>query len=663
MEVVEEKQFEAKVENRTVVDTPSLQERQTPRSNSFVLQIAQAAQSVVPWGQNFLTRDQQLRSFWHSESWLSSVVYSVTIRNASFAWEILGSNPEKPQPKNTVNAVTKILNNSNRGKGWKHLIIQTCIDLYTQDNGAFWEIIRTKQSPNAPVINISHLDAGRCIRTGNPKFPVIYTDRHGVETPLPYWRVKTIEELPSPIENAYGLQYCAVSRALMAAEIIQSIATYKLEKVSGNFTKSIDVVSGLTKTEIDDAIALAEEQNLNKGLYRFSLPVLIPGIDPTTSLSHVHIDLASLPDNFDEDTSFKWYVAQLAAAFGVDYQEIAPLMTGNLGSSQQSDILHLKTRGKGPALIMGLFEDLINSLLPSNVIFKFLEQDIRSETEKAEAQFTRIKARSMQIKAGELTAKAAREIAVMAGDLPRWLKDDVDRAEKEQEKFNREQQRDEFGPTQLDEGVETETGGTRLNMAGVKQLQKVISTHPYDIMQRWKASIGNPGGTLIAPVWFFGRDDIKKLRADLMAQWQFKRARFIASVDYHVTLVHSSLLDKSDAEIAGNRLTDVFDRFPFKGSSSKLSSFNTPNGKAIILLVDDIPALRLAQQEMYTTLEELNVPLSEFSKPEDWIPHITLAYVDNDVEFSERDIEPIFFDIEWPKFTRSEFRTDTDLDY
>lgn len=658
---VSEKDYDPAIERKTVIDSPPVAERQAPRAHTYLLQVAEASQSITPWGFNPVLRDRELRSFWHSESWMASVVYSVSIRNASFAWEIVGSNPEKNQPRNTIGAVERILKSSDRGRGWKHLILKTCEDIYTQDNGAFWEIIRRGSSKNAPVINIAHLDAAQCRRTGDPKYPVIYYDRHGKEIVLPHWRVRMLEELPSPVEGAYNMQYCAVSRALMAAEIIQSISTYKLEKVSGNFTRSIDAISGITQNNIDDALMLAEEQNLNKGQYRFSLPVIVPGLDPTHSLSHVHIDLASLPDNFDEDTSFKWYVAQLAAAFGVDYQEIAPLMTGNLGSSQQSEIMHLKTRGKGPALIMGMFEDVINGLIPNNVEFKFKEQDIRSEREKAETRFTRVKARSMQIKSGELTPEAAREMAVLDGDIPRWLKEEVD--ETAEEANNLEQPQDEFGPTQLGSGVNTETdlrnNEKRLTMRGVARLQKMISEQPYDVMQQWiKSSVGQPAGTLIAPVWFNGRDDITQLRSSLMTQWQNQRARFIPRVDHHVTLCHSPLLDHSDVEIAANRLKGVFDRFPYQASASTLSSFDTPNGKAIILLVDDIPALRLAQKEMYNVLNSLGVTLSEYSVPENWTPHVTLAYIAADVEFNERAIEPILFDIEWPKFTRSEYKTD-----
>lgn len=473
LEIIEEKQLDEQAVDKSVVQNPPVSERQRPSVNPYVIHIATAASSISPWGANPSKRDKQLRSFWHTESWLASVVYSVSIRNASFTWTVTGSDPEKPRPKNTIRRVERILKNSNRGRGWIDLIVKTCIDLLTQDNGAFWEIIRASDSPTAPVINIAHLDSARCVRTGDPRYPIIYTNRKGQERVLRYWQVRTIEEMPAPQEEAYNLQYSAVSRALLAAEIIQSISVYKLEKVSGTFTRAIDAVSGLTQNNIDDALAMAEEQNLNKGLQRYSLPVILPGVDPTTSLSHIHIDLASLPDNFDEDISFKWYVAQLAAAFGVDYQEIAPLMTGNLGASQQSEILHLKTRGKGPALVMGLFENIINDLVPANVEFRFLEQDLRSETEKADARYTRSMDRAMRVKSGELTMDAARKIAVEDGDLPLWLANEIEQAPPEQ--LNVAQPTDQFSATQVQSGNETP-------MTTRKQYQRLahkITTHKH----------------------------------------------------------------------------------------------------------------------------------------------------------------------------------------
>lgn len=470
------------IQRQTIVDQPAESERERPYAAPIILSVAAKAQTMTPWGANPIQRDMELRTFWTGESWLASVVYLVTIRNASFAWEVTGADPTKPQPKNTINKVNQILKNSNRGEGWQNLIIKTCIDLYTQDNGAFWEIIRTRNSASAPVINIAHLDSSRCIRTGDPNYPVIYTDRRGREKALPYWRVKTLEEFPSPWETAFGMQYSAVTRALLAAQIIESISVYKQEKVGGHFTRAVDIVSGVTQNDVDDAVGVLKEQMLNRGAYRYSVPLLIPSIDPSNTLSHVHIDLASLPDNFDEDTSFKWYVAQLAAAFGVDYQEIAPLMTGNLGAGSQGEILHLKTRGKGPAVIMALIENVINNgLIPGNVEFRFKEQDVRAETEKANARFTRGKDRAMRLKAGEIDMEAARVLAVEDGDLPLWLAKEIDdRGEAMPEQQPPTQvNNNEMGPQQIDGGVETQMPKTYLTLDVVRAMQKKLKTDPY----------------------------------------------------------------------------------------------------------------------------------------------------------------------------------------
>lgn len=484
------KELDPTVNARTVVDLPDAEERQSPHAYPIILHVAAASQNITPWGMSPRQRDAELRSFWVGESWLASVVYGVSIRNASFAWEIVGADPSAPVPKNTSRAATRLLKNSNRGKGWKNLIIKTCVDLMTQDNGAFWELIRKRNRPDSPVINISHLDAAQCLRTGDPEYPVIYTDRFGKERLMRWWEIRTIEEFPSPYESAFDMQVCAVSRCLLAAEIIQSIAVYKQEKIGGTFTKAIDVVSGITQHNIDDAIAMAQEQVLNKGAYRFSLPVVIPGVDPTATLSHIHIDLASLPDNFDEDSSFKWYVAQLAAAFGVDYQEIAPLMVGSLGSGQQGEIMHLKTHGKGPALIMGLLEDIINDgLIPSNVEFRFLEQDLRSETEKANARFTRAKERAMRVKSGELDGKAARRLAIADGDLPEWLATEIDgREEKMGGKFpTADRTATEMSSTQVDGGTSSqETQATAavkmVTMREVKKLRERMKKNPKNML-------------------------------------------------------------------------------------------------------------------------------------------------------------------------------------
>jgi hypothetical protein len=479
--------FIPKAESGSVVTPHRLQERQGPSASPMVLTVAALAQNITPWGVDVALRDKELRSFWFTEPWLASVVYSTAVRNASYEWQIVGADSEKPQPTKTIQAVTRLLSDSNKGGGWMQFITQLSQDMYTQDNGAWVEIVRAAKRPDAPVINLNQLDSARVRRTGDPKFPAIYTNKNGIETPMAYWRISSVEDLPTPIENGLGIQVCAVSRALLAAEIIESIEVYKKEKVGGTFQKAIDIVTGVTQTNINDALATHQEQILNQMIYRFSLPIILPGVDPTATLSHIHIDLASLPDNYDEETSMKWYIATLANCFGVDYQDIAPIFSGTLGTSSQSQVLHLKTQGKGPAYFLKSIERLVNTVIPNNVRFEFLEHDVQSEKDKAEAAFTRSKDRSMRLDAGELTPSAARELAVMVGDLPRWLKEEIEEEMKNMDVVERPTGPISDSPENVTTGIESQQ---RRTVRMLDELRMAISRDPSGFLEAWQREHG-----------------------------------------------------------------------------------------------------------------------------------------------------------------------------
>lgn len=424
---VNEKQFSEELNQKSVVKTPGAEENAQP-SAPFLFLVSSVADSITPWGTNVKLRDKELREFVVSEPVISSALYSTSVRNASFEWEIVPANPEGPDPKNTRLAVERMLKASNRGQGWKPLMLKTCFDLYSSDNAVFWELIRAEDNPRSPVLNIAHLDSGMCFRTGDPGVPVMYQDRYGVLHYLKWYQVMTIEEFPSPIESMFGVQLCAVSRALRASQILRDIEIYKHEKVSGRWAKSIDFIGGVSRTELEDAYKRAASFLDNAGLQRYGHHIIVPGIDPTNTLSRETIDLASLPDNFNFDEEMKWYIAILAMAFGVDYQEFAPLPSGALGSGQQSEILHMKTRGKGPAMIMGLFESILNDnrILPSTVRFQFKVHDAAQEESQANARFLRGKDRAVRIQSQELDVIGARQLAIKDGDLPDYLAVEMD---------------------------------------------------------------------------------------------------------------------------------------------------------------------------------------------------------------------------------------------
>ncbi|MFW6031150.1 MAG: hypothetical protein ACOC9T_01045, partial [Myxococcota bacterium] len=111
-----------------------------------------------------------------------------------------------------------------------------------------------------------------------------------------------------------------------------------------------------------------------------------------------------------------------------DYQELAPLPGGNLGTSSQSEILHAKNRAKSLGLFVEQFEHMMNwaGILPPGIEFRFGREDSAEQEQKAKVSKLRAEARELMRMNGELTAKGARQMALEAGDIPQEVADAMD---------------------------------------------------------------------------------------------------------------------------------------------------------------------------------------------------------------------------------------------
>lgn len=381
--------------------------------DSYVISYATVADDLPAWGTQTRTRDTFLRNFWPSEPLLASAIFSTVSKYVSFGWSLEG-------PARTTKIYQEMLQGVERGQGWMNMMTKFLIDALTQDNGAFLEVVRAEpNNPAAPVVTLNHLDSALCYRTGRALEPVIYQDEYGILHKLKYYEVIAYSEFPSPNTYMRGMQYCAVTRLLRAAQIMRDISVYKREKISGRFVRAVHLVGGVQRKPIEDAFRIQTERADNSGLTRYIQPIIVAALDPTATVSHETIELAALPDSFDEELYMKWYITQLAMALGEDYQELAPLPAGNLGTSQQSQILHMKSRGKGPALFMRNMEYLFNyhGILPNTVKMTYGEQDILQDVEKANLRKARAESRRVMIESGEITPFVARQIALEEGDL------------------------------------------------------------------------------------------------------------------------------------------------------------------------------------------------------------------------------------------------------
>jgi hypothetical protein len=376
--------------------------------------IASQADEFPEWGQSYRNRDWMLRRFWPREPIFASALGSVVERYAAFGWKVEG-------PPRTANMSRRMLNMCQDGKGLEALFKLMLLDSFTQDNGAFAGISRVNNNdPTSPVVNLYHLDAAKCFRTGNPMTPVYYWDRLGKAHALNYWQVMVYDEMSCPIEEYRGQNYCVLTRCLRAAQILRDIAVYKSEKLSGRYHRAIHLVSGVQTKTIQDAMDGQKQIADGMGLTRYLQPLIVASLDPTSRVTHEQIDLASLPDGFDEETTMRWYINQLALAFGSDYQDFAPLPGNNIGSSGQSEVMHLKSRGKGAASFMRTFEIMFNmhGIMPDTVTFSFGEQDVAENMDRAKVQMIRAQGRAMRVASGEITAAVAAQEAVDVGDMP-----------------------------------------------------------------------------------------------------------------------------------------------------------------------------------------------------------------------------------------------------
>lgn len=363
------------------------------QADNMVLYLGGIADDMPVWGSNVRGRDRQLREFYKSEPFMAGTVYGTSARYASFKFVLSG-------PERQVNIMHRVLHNSEHGQGWQKLMIKAIKDMLTQDNAGWLEAIRIVDDWRAPVIQLNHLDSARCQRTGNWETPVIYTDIKGGMHQMKWYQVYDLAEYPDPDERYRGYQQCAVSRALIGAQKMRDVALYEREKFSGRNPTEVHFLGGVVQQRIDNILSLEQHRAEEAGNRRYMVPPIIAALDQTARVSHETVQLRGSPENWDKAEDFKEYIVLLAGAFGVDPQDIAPLPAGNMGSSQQSQVLAQKGRGKGPALFMETIEHLMNfhGIMPNTVTFKYQEQDDAENEARTNLQWRRTQMYAMLAK-------------------------------------------------------------------------------------------------------------------------------------------------------------------------------------------------------------------------------------------------------------------------
>ncbi len=387
--------------------------------HSLILSMRQANELISPWWS--YTRDSQLRSFWKTVDYLAGAVYTMESRLKTVPFRVQPINPDIKSHRRLAMEFQKILEEeSDFWAGWGTFYSQFVEDLITQDNGTFAEILGEGR-PDGPIrgrpLGLAHLDSARCQRTSNPEFPVVYNASSGKRTKLHWTRVMFTSQQPSPSETMHRVGFCAVSRCINVAQTLYDILVYKQEKLGSRPQRAVWVTQGgLDPNDVRGAFALAQESMDNRLLRRYSNTVVI-GADTIPDAGIQDLDLASLPDGFDEQTSVTLGMSTIALAFGVDARELFPGLQAG-ATRAEALIAHIKQRGKGPGDILKETERLINSkFLPPSLIFEFDFQDDEQDRTVSEIRKVRADVLNTLGSVGFLDVRGVREQMLADGDL------------------------------------------------------------------------------------------------------------------------------------------------------------------------------------------------------------------------------------------------------
>ena len=386
----------------------------------FALPMQQAFRALPAyWSRD---RDFALAATIHMESMWASAIGKAITKQASLGWKVDDTDDSKQRTKRAQD----LLLLADGGAGWVPFLSKHLRNYLTTDNGAFVEIVRASSGYGSKILGLMHLDSHRVTRTGDPSVPILYRDLDGREHQLRQHQVLLFSDMPDPGDAWRGVGFCAASRAWKTIYKLSGMEQYVSEKITGSGFTAIQLVSGITRQQLEAALVSGEAEKQRSGAILYKGVLVIPGIDPAIAPNVASIPLAEVPDRFvpkeERDNGYIIY----ANAIGIPVQDIQPLSGQGLGTGTQTVILDEAAEGQGLASWRKQFEHALNEyVLPASTTFTFSTNDIRDQKMKADVQLIRAQTRAAQIGSGEITAPQALQMAVDDGDVPReFLPDD-----------------------------------------------------------------------------------------------------------------------------------------------------------------------------------------------------------------------------------------------
>lgn len=360
---------------------------------------------IPRWG--FAGRDAMLDRVWHiSGADIVACAIAITIQKIQSTGYTLEG------PERTLSGRARpIIDFAEYGRGFMEFCAKWVCAFLTHDNGVFTELIADAPDrryagigdtfqdgdpvPNlmkpreGPVLGVAVLDSTRCERTGDFTYPVRYYDLQGRCHLYHRTRIHFISDMPAGAEWLFNYGFCALSRCLATLHYGVNWATARNEMLDNMPPLSIITASGINKADLEKQMAEFQQKRDAMGEYVLRTVLMLVNANADKKVELDLTNIRQLWESFDEKQALDVSVTMVAMAFGLDYQDLAPLSTAAMGSGAQSTILAQKTIGKGPGNILRHLEALLKEVLPSSCEFKFDFQDDQQDLQRAQINQTK----------------------------------------------------------------------------------------------------------------------------------------------------------------------------------------------------------------------------------------------------------------------------------
>jgi len=367
----------AQLQRQSVQDVPDARNGET--GDGFWYGTYQRGDYLPQWGTR--ERERYLRTYYrHEFNWMGQSAFAGLIKKVKSApWEIKG--------KRRVTYFQQVLRQADFGRGWGSLLSKVLLDYLRQDGGGFIEVIapgNPLKAPTGPVTGLAPLDSYRCLPTGDPQYPVIYYSRKGQLHLMHRTRVIQLVDMPDGDESRPGYGLCALSRAISIVAQQIHMGRYITAQLDDKPKPGILAVANMTRPQIQQAFTEYQQESQRDELPPWGRTILLGSLDPAAKLEIAHTAFSQPPNGWSYKEYNDLHVNAWALALGVDVQELWQLSGGNIGSGQQSQILHAKSQGKTFSDILTSLERVLNDVLPETNEFEFKRHDPYEAQERAQ---------------------------------------------------------------------------------------------------------------------------------------------------------------------------------------------------------------------------------------------------------------------------------------